>query len=141
MASVDMARTRIATRIVQVGEVQLPTTVPQVLVRTADDSLLVGAHDGVFALAPDHRIAWHVATPGFVLDVRQGPAADEVSVVSADGVAVYGHDGRQRRSAPSDFELVTSERTGAGCLYAVLRPTGEVRVAEAAVQHGKDVIV
>jgi len=37
--------------------------------------------------------------------------------------------------------LVTSERTAAGCLYAVLRPSGEVRVAEAAVQYGKDVIV
>jgi len=87
------------------GEVQLPTTLPQLLVRLADDSLLVCAQDGVFAIAPDHRIAWHVTTPSFVLDARPGPAADEVSVLLPDGVAIYGHDGRQRRFAPSDFEL------------------------------------
>jgi protein kinase-like protein len=87
------------------GEVQLPTTIPQQLVRLADDSLLVGARDGVFALAPDHRIAWHVATPSFAIDVHPGPAADEVTVLLPQGVAIYGHDGRRRHSAPSGFEL------------------------------------
>ena len=43
-------------------------------------------------------------------------------------------------AAPSRFELVASERTAAGCLYAVLRPSGDVRVAEASIEDGKDVI-
>jgi dihydrofolate reductase len=43
-------------------------------------------------------------------------------------------------AAPIGFELVQTERTAAGCTYLVLRPSGEVRVGEAAIEDGKDVI-
>ena len=43
-------------------------------------------------------------------------------------------------SAPTGFELVQTERTAAGCTYLVLRPSGEVRVGEATIEDGKDVI-
>ena len=43
-------------------------------------------------------------------------------------------------SAPIGFELVQTERTAAGCTYLVLRPSGEVRVGEAAIDDGKAVI-
>ncbi len=78
---------------------------------------------------------------GLVHTLHDAGLVDEYRLIVAPVVLGSGKKLFAEGSAPTGFELVTSERTAAGCLYAVLRPSGEVRVAEAAVQYGKDVIV
>ena len=78
---------------------------------------------------------------GLVHTLHDAGLVDEYRLIVAPVVLGSGKKLFAEGSAPTGFGLVTSERTAAGCLYAVLRPSGEVRVAEAAVQYGKDVIV
>ena len=78
---------------------------------------------------------------GLVHTLHDAGLVDEYRLIVAPVVLGSGKKLFADGAAPTGFGLVTSERTAAGCLYVVLRPSGEVRVAEAAVQYGKDVIV
>jgi dihydrofolate reductase len=78
---------------------------------------------------------------GLVHTLHDAGLVDEYRLIVAPVVLGSGKKLFADGAAATGLELVASERTAAGCLYAVLRPSGEVRVAEAAVQYGKDVIV
>jgi dihydrofolate reductase len=77
---------------------------------------------------------------GLVHTLHDAGLVDEYRLLVAPVVLGQGKKLFADGSAPTGFELVETERTGAGCTYLVLRPSGDVRVGEAAVEDGKDVI-
>ena len=77
---------------------------------------------------------------GLVHTLHDAGLVDEYRLLVAPVVVGSGKKLFPDGAAPTGFELVSSERTGAGCTYLVLRPTGEVEVAEATIEDGKDVI-
>jgi dihydrofolate reductase len=77
---------------------------------------------------------------GLVHTLHDAGLVDEYRLLVAPVVLGGGKKLFADGSAPTGFELVETERTGAGCTYLVLRPSGEVRVGEATIEDGKDVI-
>jgi dihydrofolate reductase len=77
---------------------------------------------------------------GLVHTLHDAGLVDEYRMIVAPVVVGSGKKLFADGATPTGFELVASERTAAGCLYAVLRPSGDVRVAEASIEDGKDVI-
>ncbi|HEU4998224.1 MAG TPA: dihydrofolate reductase family protein [Lapillicoccus sp.] len=77
---------------------------------------------------------------GLVHTLHDAGLVDEYRLLVAPVVVGSGKKLFPDGAAPTGFELVSSERTGAGCTYLVLRPIGEVEVAEATIEDGKDVI-
>ncbi len=77
---------------------------------------------------------------GLVHTLHDAGLVDEYRLIVAPVVLGSGKRLFPDGATPTGFELVASEATGAGCLYAVLRPTGDLRVGEATVEDGKDVV-
>jgi len=77
---------------------------------------------------------------GLVHTLHDAGLVDEYRLIVAPVVLGSGKKLFADGATPTGFELVASERTAAGCLYAVLRPSGDVHVAEATIEDGKDVI-
>ena len=65
---------------------------------------------------------------------------DEYRLIVAPVVLGSGKRLFADSAVPTGFELAASETTAAGCQYAVLRPTGEPRTAEAALEDGREVV-
>lgn len=77
---------------------------------------------------------------GLIHTLHDAGLVDEYRLVIAPVVLGAGKKLFPEGGAPQGFELVASDRTSTGCLYAVLRPTGAVQVATATVEDGRDVI-
>jgi dihydrofolate reductase len=77
---------------------------------------------------------------GLVHSLHDAGLVDEYRILVAPVVVGGGKKLFREGSAPVGFELVSTERTAAGCTYLVLRPSGDVRVAEATIEDGKDVV-
>jgi len=77
---------------------------------------------------------------GLVHTLHDAGLVDEYRLIVAPVVVGSGKKLFPDGAAATGFDLVSSERTAAGCSYLVLRPTGEVRVGEATIEDGKDVI-
>jgi dihydrofolate reductase len=77
---------------------------------------------------------------GLVHSLHDAGLVDEYRILVAPVVVGGGKKLFREGGAPVGFELVSTERTAAGCTYLVLRPSGDVRVAEATIEDGKDVV-
>ncbi|MEP6650905.1 MAG: dihydrofolate reductase family protein [Lapillicoccus sp.] len=77
---------------------------------------------------------------GLVHTLHDAGLVDEYRLITVPVVLGSGKRLFAEGATPTGFELVSSDRTAAGCTYTVLRPTGDVRVAEATIEDGKDVI-
>ena len=77
---------------------------------------------------------------GLVHTLHDTGLVDEYRLIVAPVVVGSGKRLFAGGAAPTSFELVASERTASGCLYAVLRRSGNVRVAEATIEGGREVV-
>jgi dihydrofolate reductase len=93
-----------------------------------------------FKAQPGRELQVH-GSCGLVHALHDAGLVDEYRMVVAPVVLGSGKKLFPDGAAPTGLELVTAERTAAGCQYLVLRPTGNVRVGEATIEDGKDVVV
>jgi dihydrofolate reductase len=77
---------------------------------------------------------------GLVHTLHDAGLVDEYRIIVAPVVVGHGKKLFAEGAVPTGFELVDSQRTAAGCTYLVLRPTGTVQVAEAAIEDGKELV-
>jgi dihydrofolate reductase len=78
---------------------------------------------------------------GLIHTLHDAGLVDEYRLLVAPVVLGSGKHLFVEGAAPGSFELVSSERTGSGCQYLVVRPTGELRTAEAAIdEDGREIV-
>jgi hypothetical protein len=85
-----------------IGAVKLDFSRISTIRRLADDSLIVTGPEGVARIDADRKVVAHVAidpkTEPWISN--PGPAADELSIVDAHALVIYGVDGKLRRTLP-----------------------------------------
>ena len=72
---------------------------------------------------------------GLIQTLQSAGLVDEYRLLVAPVLVGSGKHLFAEGVRPSSFELVSSERTGSGCQYLVLRPSGDLRTAEAAIDE------
>lgn len=111
----------------------------------ANTSVVGGDTDAVVARItelkeqPGRELQVH-GSHGLIQTLHDAGLVDEYRIIVAPVVVGSGKRLFEGGRAPTGFELVETDRTGAGCQYAVLRPTGALEVATATVEDGRDVV-
>lgn len=78
---------------------------------------------------------------GLIHTLHDAGLVDEYRLLVAPVVLGSGKHLFAEGAQPGSFDLVSSERTGSGCQYLVLRPAGELRTAEASIDdEGHEII-
>ena len=111
----------------------------------APTSVVGGDRDAVLAQVralkerPGRELQVH-GSHGLVQTLHDEGLVDEYRIIVAPVVVGSGKRLFAEGRVPTGFDLVTTEQTATGCQYMVLRPAGDLEIATATVEDGRDVV-